>query len=325
VRVQNLVFGFALAAAAVTVAACGGGGGGSTSGGGGGGVVPVVTPTPTPVPDTISGTAVDFTAGTALVGFTVTAGSVPTATTCNAAQTALSMPCGVPVSPLPTVTTSATGAFSVTVPTTGTYMLTIAKDATYATLHRNVTASAGATALGTLKVAALSTGEQAWVVDVNNQRATASSPVSFANLVVDEYAEEQARQWASDIVAGKAVYSDAAYAPYQAAYGADAGSLYSAGGVLALEPAGSAYLAANSAWMAEKANCPSGNWQTCSFASNTGHYINVSNTQDVWVGLGESSSSFVYGGSGSQWAYDLMIIQNLNAVGPASRARVSAL
>jgi len=281
-----------------------------------------VTPTPTTTPATISGTAVDYTAGTPLVGFTVTVGSLPNATTCNAAQTATSMPCGVPTSPLPTVTTSATGAFSLTVTSMGTYMLTIAKDGTYATLHRSVTALAGATALGTLRVTALSTDEQAWLVGVNNQRATVSSPASFGNLVADEYAEEQARQWAIDTVNGKTVFGDAGYAPYQAAYGADAGALYSAGGVLNLNLLGQAgaYVSADNSWMAEKANCPGGNWQTCPFSEITGHYINISNTNTVWIGLGEDVNLAVNPNS----YYDLMLIENTASSGPASRERVLA-
>ena len=320
-RIQNVAFSLALAASAVMVAACGGGGGGTS--GGGSGIVPT-TPTPTPVPNTISGTAVDFTSGAALVGFTVTVGTAPTTTTCAATQTASSMPCGVPASPLPTVTTSSTGAFSVTVPATGTYMVTIAKDATYATLHRTV-AAAGATSIGTVKITALSSDEQAWLTNVNTQRATVSVPVSFANLVVDEYAQEQARQWAADVASGRAAFGDAAYAPYQAAYTANAGAIYGAAGVLAEQPAASAFVAADGQWFGEKANCPSGNWQSCTFAGNTGHYINVSNTQNVWIGLGESSTSFPVSGFANQWAYNIMIIQNVAAAGPASKARLQAL
>jgi hypothetical protein len=235
------------------------------------------------------------------------------------------MPCGVPASPLPTVTTSSTGAFSVAVPTTGTYMLTIAKDATYATLHRTVAAAAGATSVGTVKITALSTDEQAWLTDVNNQRATVSVPVSFANLIIDEYAEEQARQWATDVAAGKTAYGDAGYAPYQAAYAASAGAIYGAAGDLAEQPTASAYLSPDAQWFGEKSNCPSGNWQTCTFAGNTGHYINASNTQNVWIGLGESASSFAVTGFPNQWAYNLMIVQNVSAPGPASKVRAVAL
>ena len=318
-RVQSLMFGFALAATAVTFAACGGGGGGSSTGGGGSVVPATPTPTPTPVPNVISGTAIDFTSGAALAGFTVTVGTLPTAAMCNAAQTATIMPCGFPVAPVPTVTTSATGAFSVTVATTGTYMLTIAKDSTYATLHRSVTASAGTTTLGSLKITALSADEQAWLTNVNNQRATVSIPVSFGNLVVDEFAEEQARQWAADELAGRIQFSDASYSAYQTAYGANSGALYSAAGVLALNLLGqmSAYVSVDSGWMAERANCPNANWQTCAASETTGHYINMSNTNTVWVGLGEAANTSVNPYS----FYDLMLIENLGGPSPASKAR----
>jgi hypothetical protein len=225
-----------------------------------------------------------------------------------------------------TTTTSSTGTFTITVPATGTYMLTIGKDTTYATLHRTVAVVAGANAIGTVKVAALSTDEQNWLIDVNNQRGTVSVPTSFANLQVDEYAEEQARLWAANVAAGTTTYGDAGYAPYQSAYAADAGAIYGATGVLVEYEAASAYLQADTEWMAEKANCPSGNWQTCPTPSDssgeTGHYVNVSNTDTVWVGLGESNASFVLPGFGNEWAYNLMLIEDISSSGPASKARL---
>ena len=313
--------------------ACGGGGGGSTSGGSG--IVPTSTPAsaqPTPTPTatpatapaslTVSGNLEEFASGTALAGFTVTVGSVPNATTCLNAESATAMPCGVPASPLPTVATSATGTFSIAVPAAGTYMLTIGKDATYATLHRTITVITGSSlALGTLKVAALSSDEQAWLIDVNHQRATVSIPISFANLAVDEYAEEQARQWANDVLSGETIYGDSGYAPYQSAYGSSAGSLYSVAGALNENTSGqvSAYTASDNAWMSEKSNCPNGNWQTCTFAGNTGHYINISNTQTVWIGLGEAWN---LASPMSQYSfYDLMLIENIASTGPTFRKR----
>lgn len=302
---------------AAALAACGGGGGGSSP-------APSVpsTPTPTPMPQTLSATAVDYTSGAALSGFTVTVGSVPSASTCLAAQTQTSNPCGVPASPLPTVTTAANGSFSVTVPAAGTYMLQIAKDTTYATLHRTVAVN-GPTALGTVKITALSADEQAWLADVNQQRATVAVPTSFSNLVVDEYAEEQARAWASDVAAGRTTFGDAQYGPYQTAYAASSGALYGAAGVLAINLLGqlSAYISADNSWMSEKANCPGGNWQTCTFSETTGHYINMSNTNTVWAGLGESATVDTKGYS----YYDVMLVENSASTGPASRARLPAL
>jgi hypothetical protein len=317
--------------------ACGGGGSSSSGAGnsssGGGTILPIVDPangstsaptaaptaTPTATALGMSGTAQEFTSGAALSGFTVTLGAVPNAATCLNGESAGSMPCGVPASPLPTVTTSATGTFTITAPSPGTYMLTIGKDATYATLHRTVTIIAGTPlALGTVKIAALTADEQAWVADVNNQRAIVSVPVSFANLAVDEYAEEQARAEVAAIVSGAQPYGDATEELFSGYYAAEAGSLYAASGVAALIGTESAYLQADSGWMGEKSNCPGGNWESCTFAEDTGHYINISNTQNVWLGVGESAMSYLYGSYGSEWAYAMVIPTNYQPSYPAS-------
>jgi hypothetical protein len=311
------------------LAACGGGSSNSSPGSSvipttapttGGSVAPTPTPTATAAALAITGTVTEYTSGTALSGFTVTVGALPVASTCLAAESNTSMPCGVPASPTYTTTTTATGSFSVNVPAFGTYMLTIGNGTAYATLHRSIIVPSSGLALGTLKVAALTSDEQAWVVDFNNQRATVSVPTSFSNLVVDEYAEEQARKWASDTAAGVTAFTDAGYAPYQSAYSASSGAMYGAAGVLAENLLGqtSAYLLADNGWMAEKANCPSGNWQTCTVAENTGHYINASNTDTVWIGVGESGVSPVT----NYTYYDAMLIENGRETGPASVIRV---
>jgi len=187
-------------------------------------------------------------------------------------------------------------------------MLTIGKDSTYATLHRAVTVGATSLALGTLKIAALSSDEQAWVSDVNDQRATVSSPASFPNLVVDEYAEEQARAEVAAIVTGVQPYGDATESLYAKAYFGEPGSLYSVNGVADLVAAPSGFLQADAAWMTgEKSNCPGGDWQTCTVAENTGHYINISTTNDIWIGLGESIASFNDPPYGNEWAYAMLL------------------
>lgn len=279
----------------------------------------------------MTGTAVELVSGAALAGFMVTVGTAPNAGTCTAAQTATSNPCGVPAGTTTTTTTSATGTFSILVPA-GTSMLTIGKDGTFATLHRTV--SSASPTLGTVKIAALSAHEQAWLVDANSLRTTVSNPTSFANLTVDEYAEEQARQWTVDIVSGKTVYSDAGYAPYQAAYVASPGAMYVAAGVLSIVPnvstfgitygsvaSGQGTLATGSpgyqssdyAWMyGDKSNCAAPyTWNTTACTapfSVDGHYVNLSNTLDVWVGLGESAAGDP--AAGGQFPYDIMIIQS---------------
>ena len=189
-------------------------------------------------------------------------------------------------------------------------------------MHRTLSVSSGTNAVGTVKLTALTADQQAWLADVNNQRATVSSPVSFPNLVVDEYAQEQANQWALDEAAGKTAFTDAAYGPYQSNYVANTGALYTAAGVLALVGGAGQYLAADQGWMSEKSNCTNGDWQTCAFSETTGHYINISNTNTAWIGLGESSTTVAMGGV--QGDYNLMLIENTNAVGPASHGRVAA-
>jgi len=327
-------------ALAACLAACGGGGSGTSGGGssvlpaGTGTATPKPTPvptptptvTPTPAPIVLSGTAVEYTSGAALSGFAVTVGAVPVASTCLTGESNTSDACGVPGNPSYTGTTTASGTFSVTVPAAGTYMLTIANGATYATLHRSVTIPAAGLAIGTVKVAALSTDEQAWLADLNNQRATVSTPVSFSNLVIDEYAEEQARAEAAAVASGAQPYGDATESLYIGYYAASPGVIYStAGGAADLVGAASGYLTADTQWMAEKANCPSGNWQTCTFAANTGHYINISTTANVWVGVGESSTSFSDPPYGNEWAYALILPGDNSGTAPASVARAAAV
>jgi hypothetical protein len=322
-------------------AACGGGGGSNSGvapggtasvggiGAGGGGTTPTPVPsvtstaTPTPAGIVVSGTAQEYASGAALAGFTLTIGAVPTAATCLNAESATAMPCGVPASPQPTITTSPTGAFSVGVPAAGTYMLTIGKDATYATLHRTITVTAGTPlTLGTVKVAALSTDEQAWLIDVNNQRATVSVPTSFANLVVDEYAEEQARAEVAAIVSGAQPYGDATEALFSGYYATSPGAMYQGAGVADLIGAAGAYIQADANWMGEKANCNGGNWLTCSFQANTGHYIALSNTENVWAGVAESKSSFLDAPYGSEWAYAIIFPTNYETTYPTGAHRV---
>jgi len=111
--------------------------------------------------------------------------------------------------------------------------------------------------------------------------------------------------------------------------------MYGATGVLAVTgpafPAG--VIQNDSGWMSEKTDMNSCNqapynqsWQTCPHNLG-GHYINISNTQDVWVGLAESALQFYFNGIAAGYPTDVMIIQNTGSLGPASvnRVAVSAL
>ncbi len=306
----NTIF---VALISLALAACGGGGGGSspTPSTVGPTTSPTTTPTSTPPASvTMTGKAVELVSGAALAGFTVTVGTAPNTTTCTAAQTASANPCGVPSGATTTTTTATDGSFSMTIPA-GPSMLTIGNGTgTYATLHRTVNSTSPA--LGTVNVAALSADEQAWLVDINAIRALIAVPTSYSNLTVDEYAEEQARTEANAVASGTAAFGDTTETTYVGLYAAMPNLVYSgAASVQAVQhdplgfpvTYGSApltvtqpatargYQGADDAWMyGEIQNCPGDNWKTCTF-SLAGHYINLSNTLDVWAGLGESTVS----------------------------------
>ena len=119
-------------------------------------------------------------------------------------------------------------------------------------------------------------------------------------------------------MSGAQPYGDATEGVYSAAFAQEAGSLYAAAGVSALIGLGGAFLQADSIWMAEKSKCSGGNWETCTFAGDTGHYINISNTQNVWIGMAESSVSYINPTYGSEWAYAMLIPANYQPSYPAS-------
>jgi len=296
--------------------ACGGGGGSGTGlppGGRGA--------TPTPPIYMVAGAITDTNSGGPLAGATVTIGPVPNNATCNAAQTDALNVCGTPGAPLATTTTTSTGTYILTLASAGTYMVAVFANG-HATLHRTIVVNGATSVL--CSITRLTADEIAWLADFNNKRATISFPHSFPNLKVDEYAERQARRWAADVAAGITKYGDAGYAPYGAAYVASPGAMYVVGGILDLvPPPGGQWLTADNGWFAEKANCPNGNWQMCTFAENTGHYIEASNTSDVWVGLGASLTSFNYPPFGQQYAYNVMIIGNNAGPGPPSNRVVA--
>jgi len=311
-----------LFATATILAACGGGGGSSS--GSGSSTTPITAPSsaassapsnapsiaPSPSPSAatvaLSGTMTDFASGAPLAGLTVTVGPTPNASTCNGAQTQTLNVCGTVASTTATTTTNANGSFSFTSSqlAAGTYMMIVGNaKGSYATLHRTVTITTGTpNALGTVKLTALSSAVQSWLADVNNQRATVSLPISFGNLAVDEYLQEEANQWATDVANGTTQYGDSEVDPYNAAYAADPGAIYTVGiahdiGIVnyAVDPSDALELE-DQGFMSEKTSSTGcgpygGNWQTCLAAGDPGpHYVAMSYTGNVWVGLGTTST-----------------------------------
>jgi len=253
-----------------------------------------------------SGTLTELASGAPIAGATVTVGAQTPSASCDGwAQ------CGTPIAPVASATTAPNGTFTLPPLLDGDYFVTIAVDAnplvsqSYAILHRTVAVVDGMLVLGTVHLARLSSDESGWLHDLNERRSAVSFPAT-GSVVIDEYAQEQARRWSADVDAGKTVYTDAGYAPYQQAYANDPGSIGSAAGAL---DGNTTWQHAEGAWFAEKANCPGGNWTTCTYADNTGHYINLSQNDDVWAGVGEGSAAAPSSsGIGGFFPYDVMVV-----------------
>jgi Carboxypeptidase regulatory-like domain len=253
----------------------------------------------------VNGTLNELASGAPIAGARVTVGAQPS-NSCDGWSE-----CGEPLVPVASTTSAANGTFTLPPLLDGEYFVTIAVDAnpvvaqTYAILHRTVTVVDGMLVLGTMHLARLSGDESAWVRDLNDRRSTVSFPTS-GTVVIDEYAEEQARRWATDVDAGKTAYTDAGYGPYQRAYANDPGAIGNPAGAL---DGNMGWQRAEGAWFAEKANCPGGDWTACAYAENTGHYINLSENDAVWAGVGEGGATAPSStGIGGYYPYDVMVI-----------------
>jgi uncharacterized protein YkwD len=171
--------------ALVALSACGGGGGGTIpSGGGGGAPTPTPSPTPTvsttPASATATGRLVDYTTGSPIAGAVIIAG----ATLVIGATPPPSVPTGDAQT-----TTAADGSF--TVPVTAGSGNVMAFASGYITLHAPETYTAGTNPLGTLKVSAPTADDTAWLVAINQDRATYNAPP----VVMDERLTEATRLW----------------------------------------------------------------------------------------------------------------------------------
>lgn len=276
---------------AALLAACSGGGGGGVlppTGGGGGG------PTPQPQSYTVTGTVQDYDSGAAIAGAQIEVGQIPP-TTCAYGYSA----CGQPLSPV-TATSTADGTFAVTLSATGTYMLQVAAVAadtnpantqTYAILHRSIGVTSSTSALGVIKLSKLSADEQAWIAQLNSDRATLAVPAT-GPVVVDEYAEEQARAGATYMEDNPSSAGDATESVYDGYYAAMPGALGGAAGALggAFSPPSTHHFEqAEAGWFSERTQCQGNIWTTCPFTNtglDTGHYINLAVDSLTWVGLG---------------------------------------
>ena len=299
------------------LAGCGGGGGGNitpprSSPAPSPTASPSPTPTPTPTPTpayAVTGTAAELISAAPIAGALVTIGA-QAASSCTGWDQ-----CGIPVSPAYTATTASDGSFSIGNVPNGTYFVTVAVDAnpaqtqTYAILHRTITVDSAPLALGTVKLAKLSSDESAWLVQLNEDRATQALPATKA-VVVDEYAEELSRQWAADVSNGTIQFGGPGLGSYLTQYTAEPGAVYSGAGANYFANATAAdWRGAESDWWSAKSSCPGGDWRTCVSNTSTLTYISLAEDNAVWVGVAESMTVIPSGQpQAGTYPYDAIVI-----------------
>lgn len=280
------------------LAACSGGG----AGGNGGGTAPSApmagaTPSPAAVP-AITGTVLDDTTGRPIAGAlvyvsgsAVIGGATPPATAAK----------------LPSATTAADGSFSVSNVPASDWTVSFAYVGTGYPVYANAQwlaifspdghaafhalrsiALTGTTDLGNIPIALPSTADLAWLAQINADRATLGIPHVTAPLALDSITLQTARYWAGQMASGNFFAHTCPAAPPTCVefwlYETQRGSLPSAQNISEQGASGS-WQTAEAAFMAETANCPGGDWQTCTYGETTGHYVNIMEAAN-WAGVG---------------------------------------
>jgi len=307
----------ATVAFSLLVAACSGGGGGSSPAPGGApatlapvqvasppsvGATPAptappsstatATPTPAPAasPLSISGKVVNRDTAATLPGAVVYVS--------HKLQTTDTAPMAAPADG-GEVTTAADGTYAMTLPAQGAYPSTFFVNV-YSpgkvTVHNELTVTAsGVNQIRDLGETTLTSDEAGWLALVNQDRAKYGRSVVYT----DETTQEIARLWAAYLAKGHYQHTcptGDATCPDKNGYATSQFATFVQTGenLAAISPA-STYKDAETGFMAEAANCPQpANPDTCPFAENTGHFINIENQNVVWFGMAEAFGGLDY-------------------------------
>jgi hypothetical protein len=267
---------------------------------------PTASPSHTPAMPDVTGTVVDDTTGEPIPGAavylteaTVIAGATPPPSS---------------AAPWPSATTGADGSFDVmnVAPSTWTASFAYAGTgypvyataqwfevfstdghAAYHAIHS--IAPNGTTNLGSIQIAKPSAGDIAWLNRINNDRATAGVPPVNASLILDSVTLQTARYWAQQMASNNFFAHTCPPAPTTCVafwlFEMQHGSIPSAQNIDE-QPANGTWQNAEAAFMAETANCPGANWQTCPFTETTGHYINIMAASN-WAGVASTAQLYV--------------------------------
>jgi hypothetical protein len=292
-------------ALAAVFASCGGGGGsGGFSGGGAAPAPPAASAAlGLPAAPDVAGFAVDDTTGRPIAGALVYVS--------GATAIAGATPPAAPAVPWPSGLTASDGSFDVknVPPSTWTVnfgyvgagyptyedaqWIEIFSPDGHAAFHalRSI-ATAGTTNLGNIAIALPSATDLAWLDQINSDRATVGVPRVENPLTFDSITLQTARYWAGQMEAGD-FFAHTCPAAVAGCiefwlFETQRGSVPSAQNISQQGPGGS-WQAAESAFMAETANCPGADWQTCSYGETTGHYINIMAAAG-WAGVGAAQT-----------------------------------
>jgi hypothetical protein len=145
--------------------------------------------------------------------------------------------------------------------------------------------------LGTIALIVPTRHERAWLAILNRDRASVGVPSRKAPLVFDDIALLAARRWARYMARngwyGHGCPSSGTYAPCISTWEWEVRNHGYPSAQNIVYRFGS-WVEAQRAFMAGKLHCPGrGDWQTCAYSEETGHYINAM-AAGTWVGLAEA-------------------------------------
>ncbi len=156
-------------------------------------------------------------------------------------------------------------------------------------------ATTGTTNLGSIAIALPSATDIAWLARINDDRATLGVPPVNAPLIFESITLQTARYWGGANANRRFFLTRLpvrAFGVHRLLALCHAARRYAVVAKHRSAAGRRTWQAAQSAFMAETANCPGANWQTCTYSEATGHYINIMQAAN-WAGVGAAGPDYV--------------------------------
>ena len=143
----------------------------------------------------------------------------------------------------------------------------------------------GATNLGKIAIAKPGPADEAWLAQINADRAKTGVPAMTVPLSFDSLTLESARYWVKQMAAypffGHQCPSRDTSCQALSLWQARHHAWTSSQNIAWHSPT---WASAEQKFMSERYNCPHGNWETCPYSELTGHYINIMSAT-YWAGV----------------------------------------